>query len=283
MTRREEYQRQKRHSFYIQLSLVIFLIIALICGTIYIAHRLSLRISAVTVSGGLRISADDLSHESLTFLSGSYLFAFPKNNALIYPHDALETYLKDHFKRIDTISVTRTNFHTLNVAITERKPVALWCGAAPTHPETCYFMDNTSTIFAEAPEFSGDAYFKYYGEVPLDPIGSQYLASSTEFADLAVFVAATRDLNLRPEYLITQSSPETKEIQGTLVISGGGKIYFDTQIPLQKVVENLKALLLRTPGLTPSLTHALPIDYIDLRYGNKLFYKLLHTATSTTL
>ena len=271
--------------------------VALVALASYVAHRSSLRVSQVVLSGGILVSSDAVASETTSFLSGSYFFLFPKNNIFLYPRAGLEADLKAKFQRIATISVGRGgNLHTLVVTITERTPSALWCEGDPTTAtsttdvSTCFFMDDTSTIFAQAPSFSGDAYFKYYGDVssttPIsaNPIGQQYIASSTLFADVSRFVESVRTLDIRPQYLVTNDVDDF-----TLELAGGGKIYIDTDEPLTKASQNLQALLQRTPSLTLSTTRDLPVDYIDLRYGNKLFYKLSGTsiisenATSTKI
>lgn len=232
-----------------------------------------MRIDSVELSGGVLVGHTDMQDEVLGFLSGSYVWLFPKNNAFLYPHDALETHLSEYFKRIDTVKVSLKNLRTLSVVITERKPEALWCGTEGS--EHCYFMDNHSTIFAESPSFSGDAYFKYYGDLAVEgvngPLGGQYIASSTQFAELHLFVENIRTLGLRPEYLAASNTGTTTPVeQFTLMVSNGGKIYFDRREPLEQLFENLKALL-RTPALADAWGR---VEYIDLRYGNKVYYKL---------
>ncbi len=279
--RQEEYAKKKQKKQLIKVG-VFFLLCLLLIGLLaWIAHRPSLRISVVELQGGILVTPEEVSAEATQFISGSYMWIFPKNNSFLYPHKKLEQDLKNHFQRIDAIEIVRKNFHTLVVQISERKAEALWCEGEPdqaigTTTDTtaggvsrCYFIDANSTIFAESPQFSGDAYFKYYGLVATDtPIGTKYMASSTDFADLSAFVSNAKRLQTKPEYLIAKGGGEF-----TLVVSGGGEIYFDNKESLAKVADNLEALL-RTPQLAPTPYSDLPIEYIDLRFGNKLFYKL---------
>ena len=269
----QEYLKKRRNKRLLIYGLVLIIIASIIGGIAYIAHLPKLRISKVELMGGVLVTQTDIQTEVLSFLRGSYLWLFPKDNAFLYAHDKLENDLKEIFKRIDTIDVKRTGLTALVVNITERKPQALWCSSADEANITkqCFFMDSNGTIFTEAPYFSGDAYFKYYGLVPLQvqsPIGLQYLASSTEFSQITGFVETVRKLSLKPLYLVAKDNSEF-----SLAISGGGFIYFDMKEPLSKTGENLQALL-RTPALSGFANRDLPVEYIDLRFGNKLFYKL---------
>ncbi len=291
--RRQEYVRRKRTERYIRIGLLFFVFLSIIALISFVSHRTFLRITHVELSGGVLVTQADVEAETLSYISGSYLWLFPKNNALLYPRNGLQTDLRNHFKRIADIAIHFKNFRTLSVVVTERKPMALWCDTIPTFTspflhnldpistttssktseEKCYFLDDQGTVFAEAPLFSGDAYFKYFGDLAttttsVTPIGGAYVASSSEFTSLSLFVSSARDLSLRPQYLVAE-----KDGQFTLVISGGGKIYFDMTEPIEKTIKNMNALL-HNPPLIPSVAHDLPVDYIDLRYGNKLFYKL---------
>ena len=100
------------------------------------------------------------------------------------------------------------------------------------------------------------------------PIGNYYISSSTQFEEITDFVKKIKQLGLGPQYIVAKAGEEF-----SLVISGDGEIYFDMKEPLSKAEQNLEALL-RIPELAKNIAGIMPVDYIDLRYGNKLFYKL---------
>lgn len=289
----EEYLRKRRNRKRIKYSVVIFLIVLIIGIASYISRRAEIRISSVELNGGILVTQPDIESRTLTYMYGSHLWLFPKNNAFWYPHGDLEKYLKETFKRIDTIDIHLKGLKTLVINIKERKPFAIWCdkladsttisNAVSTttlstenisntaKSEDCYFIDQNSTVFAKAPTFSGDAYFKYYGLISVSdgdtPIGKEYIASTTQFNEISNLVSITKELSIRPQYMKANGDGEF-----SIILAGGGEIYFDTKEPLSLIGQNLEALL-RTPVFA-STTGNLPVEYIDLRYGNKLFYKL---------
>lgn len=268
----EEYLKRKRRRRLISIGIFVFAIVLIIGILSYLAHRKEFRIVNANLFGGVLVTEDEVQQKTFQFLSGSYFWLFPKNNAFLYPKDGLEEYLKDNFKRIDTIDISLKGFQRLSIAITERKHFAIWCKGEPKKEpldEECYFMDRNSTIFAPAPNFSGDAYFKYYGLISADnPIGQEYISSSTQFSAISSFVDEVKKLSLRPQYVLAKGNDDY-----SMAISGGGEIYFDTKEPLSKVSENLN-LLLQTDALSSLDKSNLPVEYIDLRFRNKLFYKL---------
>lgn len=284
LPQREEYLKKKRKQRQIRYGIFAFIFLLFFSVFVYVSHRPEFRITNVELTGGILVTQDDVKSKVIEYLGGSYFYLFPKNNYFWYPDYELESYLKENFKRIDTINIRNKGFKTLQIVITERKPFAIWCNTVPglgnavsegvmedgsQNFEDCYFIDQNSTIFAPAPQFSGDAYFKYYGLISgATPIGKEYMASSTVFREIADFVSRTKEMKIRPQYIVAKEKDDF-----SLAVSGGGEIYFDIKEPLTKVGDNLEALL-KTPEMTPNSSGNLPIQYIDLRYGNKLFYKL---------
>lgn len=281
---REEFLKRKKKERVRKYSVISLLIVLIVGVFSYLSHRPELRVTKVILKGGVLVTESDISEKSTSFMKGSYIFLFPKNGSLWYPKHKLENYLKQNFQRIDSISIDSKGLKTIVVSIEERKPFAIWCDSlleakdvSTTTQKTdknpdyqkCYFIDQNSTIFSESPYFSGDAYFKFYGLVSTTtPIGTYYIASSTEFEEITSFIDKLRSMSIRPSYLVANESGDY-----SLTVSGGGKILFDTKKPLVETAKNLESLL-RTPALSTSTNADLPIEYIDLRYGNKLFYKL---------
>ncbi len=280
---REDYLRKKRNKTILKYFLIFLFFISLIALSSYISHRKEIRISEVSLRGGVLITQDEISEKVFEYMKGSHFWLYPKNNAIWYQKKGLEKYLKESFQRIDTVNIYIEGFRTMIINVEERKPFAIWCDTLPNQnkvstttmmedgslPGNCYFMDQNSAIFSESPHFSGDAYFKYYGMIATDkPIGLYYISSSTKFQEISTFIELVRGISIKPLYLVAKGDNDF-----SLHISGGGQIFFDLKKPLSEVAQNLVSLL-RTPALSTSTNKDLPVDYIDLRYGNKLFYKL---------
>lgn len=279
---REEFLKRKRKQKITKYFAIGFLLVLIVCVFTYISHRPEVRVSKVILKGGVLVKESQVSEKVFEYTSGSYIFLFPKNSSFWYPKAKLAQYLKTNFRRIENISIDLSDFRTMVVTIEERKPFGIWCDKFVTKIDisttteeksnsyqNCFFLDQNSTIFSEAPYFSGDAYFKYYGSIgTTTPIGNYYIASTTEFNEINDFIDAVRKMYVHPLYLVAKDDGSY-----SLVVSGNGEILFDMKKPLSEVSQNLQSLL-KTPNLSTSTNRDLPIEYIDLRYGNKLFYKL---------
>ena len=95
----------------------------------------------------------------------------------------------------------------------------------------------------------------------------EYIASTTLFNEISNFVAKTKELSLRPTYIIAQDNGDF-----SLSLFGGGEIYFDMKEPLSRVGQNLE-ILLKTKTFASSTKGVSSIDYIDLRFGGKVYLK----------
>lgn len=267
--RQEEYFKRRRAKYLRILYLIIFASFVLLGLTIYISRLERFRIYDTSVSGTTLIEPYDVSKEALGFLDGYYLWVFPKNNIFIYNKKGLLSYLLEKFPRIDQLSIRLDGGNSLLINIQERLPYALWCVKVEApQGEDCYFMDKSGVVYSKAPRFSGDAYFKYYGLINSEnPVGKKYIEDEEWFSSLGLFIQHTEKLGLSPYYMLV-----TDDGEYDLVLFQGGKILFNTQITLDSVVFNLEALLKSSPFA--STTDFSNLDYIDLRFGNKLFYKL---------
>lgn len=265
-----EYSRQKRKKRIIVSSLFAGICIALCILLVWLSRLPSLQIREVRISGATVLQEEVLQEEVRMLLQGTYAWFIPKTNIFLYPKKEIEASLYTQYPRISSVFLTRLEKGVLSVDVREREAFALWCDTIPVGESVsqCYFLDKDGFVFDRAPLFSGDAYFKYYGIVPYEaPIGSYYLASTTRFHELSRFVESVKALDISPLY-ISAKNQENFE----LFIFGGGKILFDTQEGLDKIEGRLSALL-KTQNLVPREGGELLIEYIDLRFGNKMFFK----------
>jgi hypothetical protein len=290
----QEHRRKRRNKFLFRLGLILFFLLVIFLTLVFVSRMQRFRISDVELSGETLVSQNEVVEASDDFLSGYYLGLFPRDNAFIFPRAVLQNFLKEKFKRIDLIKIKLDGFKKLQIIISERQQQALWCAGSPDgfaeatsssdlDRDKCYFLDDNGLIFSGAPSFSGNAYFKYYGGIsigtspagslPTDsassgtPIGQTYLSTSTVFQDVSDFVQSIGQTSITPVSILAGDNGDF-----TMYLSTGGKIYFNQSEPLSKTADNLKALL-QTLSESSS-TSILNIDYIDLRFGDKLYYKM---------
>lgn len=234
---------------------------ALLVGASYLPF---LQIQAVAVSGAHTISSSTLEAFVQERLVGRYYWMLPKSNMLLYPKQRIAEDLRRSYPVLASVDVhlsPGTVFQTVAVDVVEREPRALWCSGA-----ACYFMDENGVVYGEAPTFSAPVYVSYFGATPGD-LPKQFLAPDT-FIALSALVDA-----------IAQKLPQEQVSGVTVDANGDVRMGFASGFALQYALKDAGGDIFErfTLALTaePFTSHPLAsFEYLDLRFGDKLYYKL---------
>lgn len=242
-----------------------------ICGVVAViaVPALLLRLSfwnikTIQVSGTKAVSESDIKVKVASKLEGNYFRVFPRSNILIYPRVGIERDLLLSLQRVDAVTVSRESLTSIHVSISERAPVALWCSVASS--SACYFLDKTGLVFDQSPEFSSNVYVSYFGNMSGEPIGN-YFVNSSEFSFLQDFVQALKGFSLNPTSVMAMPNNDYK-----IVLPKGEEILFTTRESLEETISNLQSVL-SDSKLSIQSGDSLSVTSIDLRFGNKVFFK----------
>lgn len=268
--------KNKRRKILIRKILIISIGFMLIFGGLsYISKIGRLNISGVEVVGNKVIDSEAIINIVNRETAGKYIWLFPKTNIFLYPKNKIEYSLGNEFKRLTDIDIETTDRKIL-VSVGEREPVYTWCGVVPPEEETteiCYFLDKKGFIFDEAPYFSGEVYFKFYGSTgkESDPSGV-YLAEGY-FDRLIIFKDDLSNMNLKPVMLYIEEGENLKIFLSKKDSPKNPEIRFKKDSDFKKIATNFKAALDTEPLLSKFKNEYSKLEYIDLRFGNKVYYK----------
>src|SRR3989338_7707402 len=198
-------RRRRQKIFAIKAVMVFLLLICFVLFLSWLSKISSLQVENIEVSGNLTVLKDEIIGSVKTETSAKYLMLFSKNSISLYPKKSIEKKLLDDFKKIYKLSIKSKGLKTLVVNIAERKPNSLWCFSESedgnirnnTNLGKCYFLDEEGVIFSEAPDFSGNAFLRYYGllDETEQPIGKIYLPIG-KFKEASRFVSSLETLGL---------------------------------------------------------------------------------------
>ena len=270
-----EIRQQKKRAFIVRSAFVSGLALVAFTGLICLSRLRTIRIYNVMVDGTRVIDASLVREKVLSDLAGYYLWVIPKNNAFFYPKQKILADLQDDFPRIKDIGITRNGFKELAITVAERNSQSLWCGDTFPEPDgmPCYFMDDTGFIFTEAPYFSGNIYFKWYGgnTTPNNPVKTSILTQK-QVESLSRFIASVENLGLKVYALVikTDGNCELYMLQPNTV---GTKILFRVSDDLEKISQNLFVAFTADTFKALKDKNFVGIGYVDLRYDNKIYYK----------
>ncbi|KKR79458.1 MAG: hypothetical protein UU24_C0008G0021 [Candidatus Nomurabacteria bacterium GW2011_GWA2_40_9] len=270
-----ELKRKRQKILRNKILIFFFLSVILFFGLSFTTRFEKININNIEVVGNKVLDTELIKDLITKEMEGHYYFIVPKTSVLFYPKNQIERVLSKKFKRIKEISVEVKNEQILEVYLSERKATYTWCGEnIPTDEESitkedCYFMSSDGYIFDKAPYFSGAVYFKFYGA---GRVGS--LFSSENFNDLISFKDSVISMGLQPNTFNVKKDGDIElYLASNSSILNSPKILFKKDGDLIKITENLQAAVITDPLKTNLKDKYDTLLYIDLRFGNKIYYK----------
>lgn len=251
-------KRQRRSRKILLLSLFILTAIG---WAAYGLSRPEFRLRSVEVVGASQVPADTIRERILQELSGSIFGFIPKSHTLLYPKAVLKASLLKEFPALSNVALSLQSLSSLRVFLYEREPRALWCASSGD----CFFIDETGTLFAPADAGEKERYYRLLGRTAEVSLGTTVI-EETRLAKLLSFLRKLEDTGFPPEQV------SFKE-QGELEVALRGKMrLFLREGEYERVLANLETLMAEN-SLSLNEDGALSASYIDLRYGNKIYFK----------
>src|SRR3989344_4688443 len=229
---------------------------------VFALHLKKTRIEGIEVVGNVSLTEGEIRERVETLISGNYFYLFPKDNIVLYPRRELVSDLSNSFKRIESVQVSLSNWRTLAVSVIEWKPHALWC--LQDDISNCYFLNKYGLIFAKAPDFSGNVFFKYLGGVEGDPIGSTLLPIE-KFKTIEFFVETLDREGFSGTSILFWPNDvfELMLKKGLSAAEAGGRLIWSDKDDFGMIVDNLKVIT-ESESYKQKVSLGYSLDYIDL-------------------
>lgn len=204
-------------------------------------------------------------------LSGNYALVIPRRFIFGIRSSSIEERLQAALPRFATIAVAKQFPHVLAVSFTKRVFFALLCNdTTKTDIHSCGYIDRMGFVYEDAPEASGSLIVKIKSDIPDVKVGMRAIDESTvrQMSLLGDGVGRIAGLRLI-SYELSGQAPD--ELRMHVAPSTGGGFTL-----IVKKNDNLEAVLriLRTVLDEEIKDNRSKLDYVDLRLGNKVFFKL---------
>lgn len=241
---------------------VAFLAGGAITGVLWLPH---VRVSTIEVEGFAGRAAQEIERAAHKHIAGTYMLLFPKDNIFIYPKQSMRERILEEFPWLAEVAVQANNFRTIGIVVRERTPVALWCGENPDARIPCLLMDENGIAYEMAPQFSGTVYTEYFGKAE-GVLPKQFLTAG-QFRSIKALIQALTEKE--GEAVARVAVDEHTDVRATF--TNGFTLIFTAAEDSGNVYE--RYMLAKTAE--PFTTHPLgDFEYLDLRFGNRLYYKL---------
>lgn len=234
----------------------------------------SLTIKEIEIIGGETIKHEDIEAIVSGELEGTYYKLIPRQFAWFYPKRTMIEKVSA-VDRLKNVHIERYGGEKLLVVFEEYQPFALWCNS--DFSSECLFMDREGFGFSWAPKLQGGAFLRF-SERGREPERFTTGFPGEYIRDTEAFIQKVYDeLGMNITH-VERTGKEELEYH----IAGGGKLKVSRRQTPEETFQNLVTLL-----TSDAFSHIEPgnFQYIDLRYGNKLFVNeedpSAATATST--
>lgn len=257
--------RKRKRRLWTALFFLIALCV-LFAGAAALSHAPFLRIEKVEISGAASARPEAVEEEARKYLRGAYGSLFAKNNILLYPKERMREGLLKEFPVFASASVSARDLHALEITIVERAPQALWCEGSEAL-SSCLLLDEGGAAYALAADFTGSVYVRYFGPLQAGPLPRQFMEPE-QFRALSALVD---ELGKKlPMLLVDKVALED---------GGAARVFFADGFELiialadngADVLERFSLALEAEPFASHDVTE---FEYLDLRFGDKLYYKL---------
>ena len=267
--------QKKRKKLIITTFLSTFCVIIFIIFLVLLLRTDFLQISSIKVIGSKTIDISSIEQEALTSMNGYYLGLIPETSTFFYPRSKIEKILSDSFNKIDSLEIGHSGISGLEINIKEKDTAALVCDGFHDDSDSdqkCYSVDKDGFVFEQSPVFSDGVYPKYYVDMGenKEVIGT-YFIDTEQFKKFQKFIKNIQDAHISTTGLLIGENDQYELYIKNKDLSDA-VVYFDNRIPLEKTATNLILFLNDEMMKKNTATSTQNFDYINLRFGNNIFY-----------
>lgn len=254
------------------------LIVVLAVGGIFFLPKF--KVQKFEITGAAEVSREALEKIARASVSDRLFGIFPKDRVFFVPTREIQSRILEAYPRIQDASVVHNFPDILSITVKEREVWAVYCVQdignvnAPASEVniyevatgSCRLIDTEGVGFAEAPDLRGSLLLRIYGPASKEFTEGQPMYDAESLKKMQVFsesLQAKLSLQLQEVEL---GSPYDESI--TFTTTAGWNILLDKKTDSELAVQNLALVLGK------HVANQAELEYVDLRFPNKVFYKL---------
>jgi hypothetical protein len=242
---------------------------AVVAVSIYTLRYPGWQINDIQVSGNRTILSKDIESVIFREIAGGYASIIPRSSFFLTRGEAVGRVLKKNFPRISEVNIVRNFPNQIRVAIYERSAWAILCNDGLTPEENsdiqCVYIDSEGLALDEAPNSFGSLVVKIKTDFALLKVGEYVLepARAIRIYSLGEKIEALLSAEIIA-YEIFSVLPREMRMR----TSEGFSLIVLLEDDPPEIIRVLKSVLEEEIKERRSR-----LDYIDLRFGNKVFFK----------
>lgn len=252
--------KRRRRIMIFRIILFIVLFVSIISGTAFWSHSDSFKINNIEIIGTNFNSIDQIENLTFDILKGNYFLGYSRSNFLLVSKGEIKNKILESSNSIKDVLVKSKGFHSLKIEVIEHSPKLSWCD----EKNKCFIVNDDGIIFMEDDITGTEDLLIVRGFVQGDPIGQVYV--SDEFVKS---ILKFTELLSQIELTVTELKTEDGD---TFIFhtSDNMDLIIDKRDNVEEVFDNLIIAINQEAIHKEQFPN---IEYIDLRFGNRVIYK----------
>lgn len=252
---RKEKQRKKRIIFTWIFSVIVLIFVILF---FWLIQKPQLQIKDITLSGAETMSPDSIINVVRQNISGKKMWLFPNASVIFYPKDKILNDIFSFDYRIKNVSIDVDTKRVLKINIEEYKPKFVWC-----YSDDCYFTDEWGYVFQKI-DFKPRGLYTVFrnGIEKNSALGSVW--AKENLRDVKDFIEFFKNENIPIAEVAYIGN-----VDYYFYAENGTEIRIDFDSSIETAQSYLHTFIVQNSDFIKNGTY----EYIDARFGKKIFYK----------
>ncbi len=273
----------RKRRYKARLIFLLVLLIILVVAGIFTLRWQQVQIINIEVKGNDTVLEQEIISTIKPLIKGHYAFIIPKTSIFLYPRASIEQVLLSKFGYLGKIDMKIKRFSVLEVSVTERTAKYVWCQSKVE--KSCFLADKNGFIFSPINlKTNSSSLFKItgLGDGGLWKVYS-YPVGENNFSQIQDFLTTIPDV-------VQAKFKDKLEVKGVDLAPAGDLIFkvstinnttaYEWDLLINKrsglgvVTRHLEAVF-SSANFRNELNKQERLDYVDFRFGQKVFYKHL--------
>jgi hypothetical protein len=239
----KKYKRRRR----VFRFFIVCLILGGIAGLLYMPV---FSLQGVEIEGAQHTPVSAVEADIQSMITGYRYLIIPNSHVFLYQEENIREYILQTYPSVETIDISVDRHRIVRVTIADRKPLGVWC------TDECYLYDTSGVIFKKSFIYTG-ALFVRWSKEDGEPVQLLNHVSCKELCTDGMF------MDFLKRYRIEKASMGEHE----LILTSADGYQIKTGFVASSTMTRIENVLESKPELLKN------IEYIDVRFDNKIFYK----------